>query len=467
MLIEHLSREVAEMAPPNTPIDIRSISKDKFLALEGCGLGLWDKLVCSRNMFVKGEELKFAFLGYCERVPETTKAGWVFSDDLIKIRNEKKSSEMLKQSETESVSKGEKGPKPQYKAQLVQGFKKKFKQGDDWPSFRSFFQASVAFAEPEAQVLTLRNAVEGVVSEYLEAGIQACHQMGVDMIACLTFLQERFHREALPQEAMNKLLVCKQEEEELPYVFLDRVRKLVVEAFPNLKMGTDANIETRKSLILNYVSRGMNNSAAAEHCLLSCSEFKSPEEFIKKYEEVVAVKAVFTGKTEDKNKVVESGSENPEKVSRVSEGSSEISELNSKMDIFLKQFDNLRSEVSALSSEVAVVKRKLSVEGVPVARAPSRFGSTTSNSGGGVSRPSNSGGCWVCHDKAHFMRDCPKWRGASSEEMRKMRNFATSKQYQKVRAVLLGEEIEFGDMDDPSMGTELEKLDQDFPQGSG
>ena len=57
--------------------------------------------------------------------------------------------------------------------------------------------------------------------------------------------------------------------------------------------------------------------------------------------------------------------------------------------------------------------------------------------------------------------------GASSEEMRKMRNFATSKQYQKVRAVLLGEEIEFGDMDDPSMGTELEKLDQDFPQGSG
>ena len=182
-------------------IDLRLVTKDQFVALPGCTAGLWEKLVRCRDMFPKADQLKFAFSGYCEghSVPETTQSGFVFSDDIVRLRNEKESLE-LGNGETDSVS----NEKEVLKPQLVQGFKRKFKKGDCWLSFKYFFVSAVSMASPEAQVLTLRNAVEGVVREYLEAGIQACHRMGGDVNACLTFLQERFHHEGSPHTAMNQ-----------------------------------------------------------------------------------------------------------------------------------------------------------------------------------------------------------------------------------------------------------------------
>ena len=169
------------------------LTKDQFVALPGCTAGLWEKLVRCREMFPKADQLKFAFSGYCEgcSVPETTQSGFVFSNDIVRLRNEKESLDMeLGNGETDSVS----NEKEVLKPQLVQGFKRKFKKGDCWLSFKYFFVSAVSMASPEAQVLTLRNAVEGVVREYLEAGIQACHRMAVDRAKC------HFRRAAMCRE---------------------------------------------------------------------------------------------------------------------------------------------------------------------------------------------------------------------------------------------------------------------------
>ena len=112
-------------------IDLRLVTKDHFVALPGCTAGLWEKLVGCREMFPKADHLKFAFSGYCEghSVPETTQSGFVFSDDIVRLRNEKESLE-LGNGETDSVS----NEKEVLKPQLVQGFKRKFKKGDWWLS---------------------------------------------------------------------------------------------------------------------------------------------------------------------------------------------------------------------------------------------------------------------------------------------------------------------------------------------
>ena len=184
-------------------IDLRLVTKDQFVALPGCTAGLWEKLVRCREMFPKADHLKFAFSGYCEghSVPETTQSGFVFSNDIERLRNEKESLDMeLGNGETDSVPHEKEVLKPQ----LVQGFKRKFKKGDCWLSFKYFFVSAVSMASPEAQVLTLRNSVEGVVREYLEAGIQACHRMAVELDWCLTFLQERFHHEGSSLATMSQ-----------------------------------------------------------------------------------------------------------------------------------------------------------------------------------------------------------------------------------------------------------------------